>query len=159
MPYPTMTVDEIAALPVASLMERHAHLYLWTTNRFLDGAFDVVRAWGFRYSTTLVWCKAPIGAGLGGAYGIATEYLIYARRGSPEDLGRVGRNWFTWKRPYNDAGKPKHSGKAREAYDLIEKVSPGPYLELFAREPARDGWSTWGNEAPDGLYLPELAAS
>lgn len=81
LPYPTMTLDAIAALDVQRLAAADSHLYLWTTSGFLDAAFDVMRAWGFRYSTTLVWAKAPIGAGLGGAHGIATEFCLFGRRG------------------------------------------------------------------------------
>jgi N6-adenosine-specific RNA methylase IME4 len=139
MPYPTMTVAEIAALTVPAMPD--AHLYLWTTNRFLEDAFAVMRAWGFRYSTTLVWAKRPIGGGLGGAYGIA----IFARRGSLRTIGRIGRNWFEWKRPYDERGKPKHSGKPPAFFDMVETVSPGPRLEMFARE-LRIGWSSWGEE-------------
>jgi N6-adenosine-specific RNA methylase IME4 len=80
--YPSMTVEEIKALRVADVAADDAHLYLWTTNGYLPQSFDVVKAWGFRYSTTLVWAKKPMGGGLGGAYGISTEFLLYCRRGS-----------------------------------------------------------------------------
>jgi N6-adenosine-specific RNA methylase IME4 len=146
LPYRTMTVDEIAALDVPDRAERDAHLYLWTTSGFLEDAFAVVRAWGFRYSTTLVWAKSPIGHGLGGAYGIATEFVLFARRGSLPAGWKVGRNWFTWKRPYDERGKPRHSSKPPEFYELVKHVSPPPRLELFARGP-RQGWDVWGDEA------------
>ena len=143
MPYSTMSVAEIAALPVADLAAPHAHLYLWTTNGFLRDAFDVLTAWGFRYSTTLVWAKAPMGGGLGGAYGISTEFLLYARRGSLAPMSRVKGTWFQWKRRYDARGKPLHSGKPLAALDLVEQVSPGPYVELFSRT-ERIGWDAWG---------------
>lgn len=143
MPYSTMTVAEIAALPVAGLAAADAHLYLWTTNGFLRDAFDVIEAWGFRYSTTLVWTKAPMGGGLGGAYGISTEFLLYARRGRLPERQRVGTTWFAWKRRYDARGKPLHSAKPPPALDVVESVSPGPYIELFARE-RRLGWDSWG---------------
>lgn len=156
MPYRTMTVDEIAAMPVADLAHgTGAHLYLWTTNGFLDQAFDVVRAWGFRYSTTLVWAKTPMGGGLGGAYGISTEYIVYARRGQLAPLSRVRGTWFPWKRPYDDRGKPMHSAKPDEFYRLAEIVTPGPRVELFARR-ARRGWAAWGNQAPGAVTLGPL---
>jgi N6-adenosine-specific RNA methylase IME4 len=143
LPYPTMTVDEIASVDVPASGD--AHLYLWTTSGFLDAAFDVARAWGFQPSTVLVWAKAPIGHGLGGAYGIATEFVIFARRGSLPALSKVGRNWFTWKRPYDARGKPRHSAKPPEFFAMVEAVSPGPRLEMFARE-RRAGWDAWGDE-------------
>jgi N6-adenosine-specific RNA methylase IME4 len=143
MQYSTMTVDEITALPVDELVGTDAHLYLWTTNGFLPDAFEVARAWGFTYSTMLVWAKNPMGGGLGGAYGISTEFLLYCRRGSLPAVGRVTGTWWQWKRPYSQGGKPMHSAKPPAALDLVEQVSPGPYLELFSRAP-RLGWDSWG---------------
>lgn len=156
MPYPTMSLDDIAALPVADLAAADAHLYLWTTSGFLPAAFDIVKAWGFRYSTTLVWAKTPIGGGMGGAYGIATEFVLFARRGRLPDQAKIGRNWWTWQRDYA-GGHPRHSSKPIEFFDLATQVSPGPYLEMFSRS-ARLGWDTWGDEALMGTMLTEPAS-
>lgn len=156
MPYATMTVDQIAALNVRELADpAGCHLYLWTTNRFLPDAYAVLRAWGFKYSTTLVWAKAPIGAGLGGAYGISTEYMVYGRRGVLREQQRVGTTWFHWKRPYDERGKPMHSAKPREFYDMAESVNHPARLEMFARRP-RAGWDLWGDQAPDAVELDVL---
>lgn len=149
--YSTMTVEQIAALPVAELAHPDgAHLYLWATNGFLEHAWAVIRAWGFRYSTTHTWCKRPMGGGLGGAYGISSEYFIYARRGQLAPLRRHAGTWHQWKRPYDERGKPMHSAKPSEFFDLVETVSPGPRLELFARR-TRPGWDAWGDQAPDSI--------
>ncbi len=145
-PYAQMTLAEIKALPVADLAADESHLYLWTTNRFLEDAWDVVRAWGFKPSTVLTWCKAPMGLGLGGAFTITTEYVLFARRGSLKPLQRMDSTWWQWKRPYNENGAPAHSRKPENFLDLVEQVSPGPRLELFARR-NRLGWDTWGNES------------
>ena len=131
--YPSMSVQQIAALRVPAAED--AHLYLWTINKHLQAAFDVVAAWGFTYSTTLVWAKRPMGGGLGGCYGLATEFCLFARRGRLKALTRVGRNWFDWKRPYDKRGKPKHSAKPPEFFSMVEAISPGRHLELFARAP------------------------
>lgn len=148
--YPSMSVGEIAALrpPAAD----DAHLYLWTINAYLWQAFDVAREWGFNFSTVLVWAKRPMGGGLGGAYGLATEYVIFARRGKLAARTRIGRNWWEWKRPYDERGKPKHSTKPPEFFQLVESVSPGPRLEMFARAP-RAGWDVWGNEVESDVQL------
>jgi N6-adenosine-specific RNA methylase IME4 len=151
LPYPTMTVEQIASLRIPHLAD-DAHLYLWTINRYLRDAFQVMEAWSFKYSTTLVWAKAPMGGGLGGCYGLATEYVLFARRGSLKAKGRIGRNWFDWKRPYDERGKPRHSAKPPEFFTMIESMSPGPYLEMFAREP-RPGWSVWGNEVASDVRV------
>lgn len=145
LPYRTMSLDAIKQLPIPAAAD--AHLYLWATSGFLREAFEVMDAWGFRFSTTLVWAKAPIGHGLGGAYGIATEFVLFGRRGSLPAMSKVGRNWWGWKRPYSDRGKPRHSAKPPEFYAMVEQVSPGPYLEMFARD-FRLGWDGWGDEYP-----------
>lgn len=149
--YPSMTLEAIKALPVETIVAPNAHLYLWTINHYLEDAFSVARAWGFTYSTTLVWAKNPKGSGLGGAYGISTEYCLFCRRGKLSTIGKVNSTWFNWKRPYDERGKPKHSAKPPEFISMVESVSPGPYLELFARE-TRNGWASWGNEI-DGIKL------
>ncbi len=141
--YPAMSVEEIKAYPAPAADD--AHLYLWTINRYLPDAFEVVKAWGFTYSTTLVWCKKTMGGGLGGAYGISTEFVLFCRRGTLPATGRVPRTWFEWKRPYDKRGKPKHSAKPPELQEMVETVSPGPYLEMFARE-HRLGWTCIGDE-------------
>lgn len=146
LPYPTMTLDEIRELPVAELAERDAHLYLWTTNAYVEHSYSVVRAWGFKPSTLLVWAKNAMGGGLGGAWGITTEFVLYARRGQLDNKGRHVGTWFNVKRPYRADGKPDHSRKPDAFLDMVEGVSPGPYLEMFARR-QRLGWDTWGNEA------------
>lgn len=147
LPYSTMSVDDICALPVASICADDALLFLWVTNGYLPEAFRVVNAWGFRYSTTLVWSKALMGGGLGAAFGISTEFMLFARRGRVKQRARIAGTVYRWKRPYRD-GHPDHSAKPPAALELIEQVAHGPYVELFSRaKQARIGWSYWGNES------------
>lgn len=138
-PYPTMDVDEIAALPVAEWADRHSHLYLWTTNQFLEDAYFIARSWKFHPVKLLVWCKPPKGRGLGGTFASATEYVLFAKRGSLAAKDRETRNWWEWSRG-------AHSAKPEAFLDMVERISPGPYLEMFARR-NRLGWETWGNES------------
>lgn len=135
--YETMTVDAIASLRVPAA--RDAHLYLWTINSRVEDTYAIARAWGFTPSTLLVWAKQPSGRGLGGTFSTCTEYVLFARRGSLRATGRIDRNWWQWKRG-------PHSAKPEAFLDIVEQVSPGPYLEMFARR-NRFGWDTWGNEA------------
>lgn len=139
LPYPTMSLDEIKALPVEQLAADNAHLYLWTINRYLENVYDVARAWGFEPSTLITWAKAPRGLGLGGPWVLTTEHVLFCRRGTLKALSRVDSTWHQWPRG-------RHSAKPEGFLDLVERVSPGPYLELFARR-SRSGWETWGNEA------------
>lgn len=163
VPYGRMTVDAIKALPIGDLAENDAYVYLWTTNRFLRDAYVVVEAWGFKPSTLLTWCKAPMGLGLGGAYTITTEFVIFARRGSLQPLGRWDSTWFPFKRPYLTGSGPTHSAKPDGFLDVVEQVSPGPYLEIFARR-ARLGWDyagdgSLGTVEITGLRPPDAKAA
>lgn len=137
LPYSAMSVEDIAAMPVASIAAEDAHLYLWTTNRYLRASFDVVEAWGFKPSQTLVWCKPPMGIGPGGAFSITTEFVVFARRGRLPHKARLDTTWWTWSRR-------RHSQKPPPFMDIVERVSPGPHVELFSRDP-RLGWDSWGH--------------
>lgn len=139
-PYEALSLEEIAGLPVRSLAERDAHLYLWTTQRFLRESFWIVEAWGFQPIKVLVWAKNPRGFNVGGTFRSATEFVLFGRRGELPSLDNVDRDWFNWPRNAN-----VHSAKPEAFLDLVESVSPGPYLELFARR-NRLGWDTWGDE-------------
>jgi N6-adenosine-specific RNA methylase IME4 len=147
--YETMTVDQIKKLPVAPFMLDNSLLFLWTTNAFLaDGqAADVVRAWGFKPKTVITWAKTKAGTDqpsmkTGHWFRGASEHIIVGARGAP-------------KRPEGMPALPTwqphprlaHSVKPGMFYDIVEKVSGGPYLELFARRPGRNSqWAVWGNE-------------
>lgn len=148
LPYPTMTLDEIRALPVAALAESSAHLYLWTVTSVLRHSFEVVEAWGFKPKQVLVWCKPGLGSGM--RFRQNVEYVIFGTKGSGLPITRrdVG-TWHLWPRG-------KHSAKPEAFLDLVEQVSPGPYLELFARRD-RLGWDTWGNESLGTAQMPEAA--
>lgn len=139
LPYPSMSVAGISALPVEDMADTDATLYLWTTNRYLRDSYAVAEAWGFRFSQVLTWCKSRRGIGPGGVFANTSEFVIVARRGHPEHLRRMDSTWYEWPRA-------AHSQKPDAFLDIVEQVSPGPYLELFARR-QRLGWDTWGNEA------------
>lgn len=221
-PYKTMTLQEIERLRVGDLAADGAHLYLWTTDAFYEAALSVVKAWGFKKSATLVWCKRPMGKGMGGAYPSNVEFVLFCRRmenpgwqafGSwmrerrvqagkttaqmcaalgthgavnhggvqsnwenglavptvaqwqrmkpllgaddatdawvaslqLEREGRANSRWYEWPRG-------KHSKKPEAFQDIVERVSPGPYLELFARR-KRTGWHAWGDEVESDVSM------
>lgn len=157
VPYDRMSIEEIKGLPVAELAERDAHLYVWAVNAYLPEAYDVVRAWGFRPATLLTWCKKPMGLGLGGTFVNTTEFVVFARRGNLSALSRVDSTWWQWRRPHIGAGGPTHSAKPDAFLDLVEQVSPGPHLEMFARR-GRMGWDYFGDESLGTAELPGAAA-
>jgi N6-adenosine-specific RNA methylase IME4 len=147
--YDTMSVEEIAALPVREVADVPSHLYLWVPNALLAEGLRVMEAWGFTYKTNLIWHKVrkdggSDGRGVGFYFRNVTEMILFGVRGSLRTLsaGRRQTNLLA-------ARKREHSRKPDELYPIIEACSPGPYLELFARYP-REGWSYWGMEAdPD----------
>lgn len=143
--YPTMALQDILKLPVAKLAAAQAHLYLWVPNALLAEGLEVMKAWGFIYKTNLVWYKVrkdggPDGRGVGFYFRNVTELLLFGVRGGLRTLqpGRTQVNLFC-------SRKREHSRKPDDFYDIIERCSPGPYLELFARF-SRQSWDQWGNE-------------
>ncbi len=148
--YSTMSIDAIMALPVASLAgDGPAHLYLWTLPPIhAEGvARDVARAWGFESVGEIIWRKPNFG--LGAFPRPQHEILLVARRGvlpfTRNDVGSV-QSWPQVYAAGNGGGAwagKVHSAKPHAAYDLIESASPGPYVDLFCRQP-RLGWDSWG---------------
>lgn len=138
--YKLMSVKQIIALPVVELADTAAHLYLWTTNNYLEDAFDVVRAWGFTYKTMITWPKPKIG--LGQYFRGMTEHCLFAVRGTLpyKVLGGKRQQGTT----LLSVWRGEHSEKPSEMRRMIEKVSYGPRVELFAREKAKS-WEVWGN--------------
>jgi N6-adenosine-specific RNA methylase IME4 len=142
--YSVMTVEAIAALPVRKLASTDAHLWLWVTNATLFSGQVVMAAWGFTYRSCLTWVKP--GLGLGSYYlRNNTEHLLLGTKGRAPVLFRSQPTWLF-------APKQDHSHKPEEQYAVIERCSPGPYLELFARR-KRPGWQVWGNEVASDVEL------
>lgn len=142
LPYPSMSADEIAALPISSLASPDCRLFLWATNAYLPEALSLITRWGFGYRQLLVWDKSPTFNPLGGSVAPnACEYLLVATRGAPPRIGRWPTSVIRGRKP-----RAEHSRKPDVFLDLVESVSPPPYCELFARR-NRLGWDTWGNEA------------
>lgn len=151
--YSTMTLREIRSLPVSTIAEERAHLYLWVPNAFLAEGLQVMKSWGFEYKTNLIWYKirkdgGPDRRGVGFYFRNVTEVILFGVRGTDVRTLAPGRR----QENIICARKREHSRKPDEQYDIIESCSWGPYLELFARG-TRPGWVSWGNEAEN--YSPE----
>ncbi len=149
LPYESMTLEAIGNLQIPAAID--AHLYLWTVNRHIEAAYDIARKWGFRPVQLLTWCKTPMGIGFGGAFCNTTEFVLFCRRGKLKTLAREDSTWWKWGRPYEN-GHIAHSAKPDAFNDMVMRISPPPYLELFARS-NRLGWSTWGNECLEHVSL------
>lgn len=142
--YSTMSLEQICGMPVEQLTTENAHLHLWATNPLLPLAFQVIEAWGFSYRSCFVWTKERLG--IGNYWRVSHEFLLLGVRGSLRFNERDKRSWQTWKRT-------RHSKKPNAMRCLIEKVSPGPFLELFGREeiPNSD-WTVFGNQIERRLF-------
>jgi len=135
--YRTMTVEEICNEPVLDVVADDAHLHLWTTNAFLFDAQRVIAAWGFEYRSCFVWVKPQMG--IGNYWRVSHEFLLLGIRGKATNF--LANDQPSW----GQFNRTSHSRKPKEVRALIEKVSPGPYLELYGRE-RLPGWTVYGNQ-------------
>ncbi|MDY3763669.1 MAG: MT-A70 family methyltransferase [Candidatus Ventricola sp.] len=154
--YSTMKLNDIKKLPVSDVADEKSHLYLWVPNALLPEGLEVMKAWGFEYKTNLIWEKVrkdgmPDGRGVGFYFRNVTEIVLFGIKGDNNRTLQPGRSQVNLLRSM----KREHSRKPDEWIDLIERCSPGPYLELFARGD-RKNWDMWGNQATDD-YEPTWA--
>ena len=143
--YKTLSTDELATLPVGELAQPNSHIYLWCPNALLPDGLRLLDAWGFTYKTNLIWYKVrkdggPDGRGVGFYFRNVTEVVLFGIKGKLRTLapGRRQTNIMVHR-------KREHSKKPPTLYQIIEDCSPGPHLELFARE-RREGWHNWGDQ-------------
>lgn len=145
-PYPMMTTDELIGLPVGMWAEDNSHLYLWVTNAHMGEGLRIAKAWGFDFKTIITWVKGRFEGGrliqhmgVGNYYRGSTEHILFCVRGSLTVLNHDKTTAFI-------APRKEHSEKPDTFYDLVEHMSFGPYLDVFARK-QRMGWDTFGNES------------
>lgn len=152
--YGKMTMPKILALrpPAAD----NAHLYLWTTNSFLVEAHEVSRAWGFEPKTMITWVKVrhddptKVSRKAGYYFRGATEHCLFGVRGSLKlQTSEALPTAFLWPRL-------PHSVKPDDFYDVVEKASPGRYLEMFARRARIGDWEYWGSESLETVEVPSV---
>ncbi len=151
--YPTLLLDEIKEIPVHLVANKNSHMYLWVPNALLKEGLEVMEAWGFKYKSNIIWHKVrkdggPDGRGVGFYFRNTTEIVLFGTRGNlrTQQPGRTQVNIIR-------SQKQEHSRKPDELYDIIEKCSPGPFLEIFARG-KRKNWDVFGNQANEN-YTPE----
>lgn len=142
--YPLMTLGQIKAMPVQDLAEDNSHCWLWVTNNTLRCGFDVLETWGFTPRSVFTWIKLRMG--LGNYLRNCTEHILLGTRGKAPVQCKNQINFGVF--PLQD-----HSHKPEEIHKIIERVSPGPYLELFARR-RQPGWDVWGNEVSSDIIIP-----
>ena len=149
LPYQAMSLGELAEIPMSTWTHPDGcRLFCWATNRYLLDAGELLKAWGFRYVQALVWRKtgnpSPFGGSVAPNHG---EFLLIGITGKIPVSSRIASSVI------EAPAQRQHSRKPEAFLDLVESISPGPYLELFARR-NRLGWDTWGNES---LHHVELS--
>jgi N6-adenosine-specific RNA methylase IME4 len=147
--YGGMTVADLCAMPVRDLALPDAHLHLWTTNAFLFDAPAIFAAWGFEFRSTFIWVKPSIG--IGNYWRNSHEILLTAIRGDAKRF--ADHSMPSWL----ECARGDHSAKPEQVRGMLERASPPPYLELFARIPAHR-WTVWGNQVERNLLFPDEAA-
>lgn len=153
--YPTMTNEALAAMPVADIAAKSAHLFMWFTNpgafggRFSDiTPAQIANAWGFEFKTILTWVKTTRNGevsrgGMGWYFRGCTEHVLYATR------GRIGIPAALREPNVLMAPKSRHSAKPPQFMELVERVIPDARrIEMFCRAP-RPGWVAWGNQVAE----------
>jgi len=150
--YPTLSLKEIKNIPVNECLLDPSHLYLWVPNALIKEGIEVMEAWGFQYKTNIIWHKirkdgGPDGRGVGFYFRNVTEIILFGVKGKNARTLNSGRTQVN----IIQTRKREHSRKPDELYDIIERCSKPPYLELFARG-QRPGWEQWGNQVED--YKP-----
>ncbi len=145
--YVTMPFDEIAALPIDGLAAENSHLHLWCTSPFLREGVELVRAWGFEYKSSFVWVKPEMG--IGNYWRLSHEFMLLGIRGK---CPFRDHSLMSWMQASRSSG---HSAKPHNVRGMIERASPGPYLELFGRQAAQ-GWTVWGNEVSRDLFTADV---
>lgn len=142
--YPTMTIQELCALPVKDLAHDNSVMFLWVPSPILEESFEVVNAWGFNYKTSLIWYKVK--HNMGHYSSVRHELLLICTRGSclPDSKKLINS-------VQEIERSDKHSEKPEEFREIIDTLyTYGPRIELFARKEA-EGWDVWGNE----IHTPE----
>jgi N6-adenosine-specific RNA methylase IME4 len=144
LPYEAIELGELRDLPISELAAERCHLHLWTLpNPYHFAAYEIIRHWGFRVVSEFVWCKTQLGKGH--YWRMSHEVLLTAVRSENDYFDDRGlRSWIA-------APRGRHSKKPDEVREMIERASPGPRLELFARKLV-PGWLSWGHEIAESLH-------
>jgi N6-adenosine-specific RNA methylase IME4 len=150
--YKTMSDKDLQAMPIKSLLNRKAVVFIWATGPRLDAAIKLIDAWGLHYrGVAFTWVKTkkdgitPIGArGVRPSIVKPTAEFVLAAstiaKGRPLSIADESVKHIVL------AATQEHSRKPDEVHESINRLYPkATKLELFARRQYA-GWEVWGNE-------------
>ena len=144
--YNLMSLDKIKTMPVSDLCEEDAHCWLWVTAATLEHGYAVLRSWGFTPRSIYIWLKPRLGLGV--YLRNCAEFVLLGTKGKAPIQHNAQMNWGFF--PLQE-----HSRKPEEFHKIVERCSPGPYLELFARRhPNQEKWDVWGNQIDSDVDIP-----
>ena len=151
-----MQTDDIGSLPIQDVAAKDCTLFLWAINPMLPHALETMERWGFTFKTiAFTWAKTTVNGkwhiGLGYWTRANTELCLLGTRGKPKRIAKDVRQLVVSQRR-------EHSRKPDEIAGHIERLTHGPYLELFSRT-ERPNWTVWGNETGKFLEGHALAIS
>ena len=145
--YKLMYIEDITSLPIQSVLDENALVFCWTISRWLPYTFELIEAWGVRYCFVMTWVK-PQGHQFPNSPMFNSEWCVVGKKGKPVfnelKMFKVANFWE----------QQGHSVKPEGFYDLLRRVTPGPRLDIFGRRRIA-GFTSWGNEAPEGEPLPD----
>jgi len=149
--YSTMSLNDIKSIDLSNIANCGCHIYCWTTNKMLRDTFNVLESWGVNFHLVMPIVK-PSGIAPCFGYVFASEFVLLGFYGKPmQKFKSVGK--LNWLKMFNSGGK--HSVKPDSFYELVELMSPAPYLDIFARK-KRNNWSVYGNEVESDIEIKEL---
>ena len=150
--YPTMTIEEIQALPVSELADKDCALFMWITFPLLKESLSVLSAWGFKFKTiAFVWIKQnrksdSLFWGMGYWTRANAEFCVLATKGKPKRMAKNVHQVIV-------SHIEEHSKKPDEARRrIVRLMGDMPRIELFARQKTA-GWDVWGNEVESDIIL------
>ena len=150
--YPTMTIEEIQALPVSELADKDCALFMWITFPLLKESLSVLSAWGFKFKTiAFVWIKQnrksdSLFWGMGHWTRANAEFCVLATKGKPKRMAKNVHQVIV--SHIEEHGKKPDEARRR----IVRLMGDLPRIELFARQKSA-GWDVWGNEVESDIIL------
>lgn len=176
--YPTMSIDELAALPVHDMAAADCALLMWATGPLMPDALALMQRWGFEYRTVfMTWVKTyadgKVVSGPGRYTKSCCEFLLLGVKGkmAKHRQKRTVRAVVDCPEPDEHSHGAEEFGSALYSYraghsrkpDIVRRKivevfgEDTPRIELFATQRTA-GWEYWGRSVPVQPSICEMFA-